>query len=159
MKNSVSIYLFITILLSSCTKEMIQYYSFPEKTWYSEENVKFNIHIEDTTRLYSLDFAIRHTTSYTYQNIIFFTHHYHNDMKISTDTFNIDLADLRGKWYGKGKRDIRELNGLDYQVDKFYKKGAHTFELELAMRDNNNIKINQLNHISDISLFVLDINE
>jgi len=51
------------------------------------------------------------------------------------------------------------LNGIDYQVAQFYKKGVQTFELELAMRDNNNIKINQLNHISDISLFVLDIDE
>ncbi len=159
MKNRLSIYLFLTIILSSCDKENIEYYSFPEKIWHSEEKVKFNINIEDTTRLYSLDFSIRHTTSYTYQNIIFFIHHYYNDVKISSDTFNIDLADFTGKWHGKGKGDVRELYGIDYTVDQFYKKGVQTFELELAMRDNNNIKINLLNHISDISLFVLYIDE
>ncbi len=159
MKNRISIYLFLTIIISSCDKVNIEYYSFPEKTWYSEETVKFNINIADTTRLYNLDFSIRHTTSYAYQNIIFFTHHYYNDVKISTDTFNIDLADFTGKWYSKGKSDFRVLHGIDYKVNQFYKKGVHTFELELAMRDNNNIKINRLNHISDISLFVLDIDE
>lgn len=159
MKNRIAKYLFLTIILSSCTKEKIEYYSFPEKIWNSEDIVKFNINIEDTTRLYSLDFSIRHTTSYPYQNIIYFTHHYFDDIKISTDTINIDLAHYDGKWYGKGKSDIRELNGPDYKVAQFYKKGVHTFELELAMRDNNNIKIDQLNHISDISLFVLDIDE
>jgi len=62
MKNRISIYLFLTIILSSCDKENIEYYSFPEKIWHSQEKVKFNINIEDTTRLYSLDFSIRHTT-------------------------------------------------------------------------------------------------
>lgn len=159
MKNRIYIYLFLIIILSSCDKEKIEYYSFPEKIWNSEERVKFNINIEDTTRLYSLGFSIRHTTSYTYQNIIFFKHHYYNDLKIATDTCNIDLADFTGKWHGKGKRDIRELSSTDFQAAQFYKKGVQTYELELAMRDNNNIKINELNHISDISLFILDIDE
>ena len=56
------------------------------------------------------------------------------------------------------KTDIRELSGINYSVDQFYKKGVHTFELEL-MREKNNIKIDKLPHISDISLYVLDINE
>lgn len=156
MKNRISIYLFLTVILSSCAKENIEYYSFPEKIWQSDERVKFNINIEDTTCLYNLDFSIRHTTSYAYQNIIFFTHHYYNDVKVSTDTFNIDLADFSGKWYGKGKSDIREMNGHAYKFNKPYNIGLHTFELELAMRNNNNIKIDLLNHISDISLFILD---
>jgi len=158
MKNRFLTYLFFTIIISSCTKEKIEYYSFPENTWNSEDIVKFDINFEDTIRMYSLDFSIRHTTSYPYQNIIFFTHHYYNNVKISTDTFNIDLAFYNGEWYGKGKGYIREFTGPDYNVDQFYSKGVHTFELELAMRDNN-IKIDELNHISDISLFVLGINE
>lgn len=159
MKGKFFIYVLILILIFSCAKEKIKYHSFKDNEWRSNNIVKFDINFEDTTRLYSLGFSIRHTTSYPYQNIIFFTHHRFNNKIISTDTINIDLAQKDGKWYGIGKSDIRELSGINYRVDQSYEKGVHTFELELAMREKNNIKINTLPHISDISLFTINLNE
>ena len=159
MKSKFFTYLFILSLIFSCAKEKIKYHSFKDDVWRSNNVVKFNINFEDTTRLYSLDFSIRHNTSYPYQNIIFFTHHFFNNKKISTDTVNIDLAQKDGRWYGSGKSDIRELSGINYSVDQRYEKGVHTFELELAMREKNNIKINKLPHISDISLYTINLNE
>tara|TARA_B000000565_G_C23750881_1_gene364597 strand:- start:239 stop:784 length:546 start_codon:yes stop_codon:yes gene_type:complete len=159
MKSKLLISFFILTVFFSCEKEGITYHNFKENIWDSSKIVKFDINFEDTTRLYSLDFSIRHNTSYSYQNIIFFTHHFFNNHKMSTDTLNIDLAQKDGEWYGSGKSDIRELSGVNYSVDKFYEKGVHTFELELAMRENNNLKIDNLPHISDISLYVTDINE
>ena len=159
MKSKFTVYLFILSLIFSCAKEKIKYHSFKDDVWRSNNIVKFNINFEDTTRLYSLDFSIRHNTSYSYQNIIFFTHHLFNNKKISTDTVNIDLAQNDGKWYGSGKSDIRELSGINYSVDQRYEKGVHTFELELAMREKNNVKINKLPHISDISLYTINLNE
>ncbi len=159
MKSKLLIYLFFLIVIFSCTKEKIKYHSFKDNVWASNKTIKFDINFDDTTRLHDLDFSIRHTTSYPYQNIIFFTHHFFNNQKISTDTFNIDLAQKDGKWYGRGKSDVRELSGVNYSVDQFYKKGVHTFELELAMRENNSLKIDKLPHVSAISLYVKDINE
>jgi len=154
MINRISMYL-LCLLLISCVKQKTDYYSFPKNTWNTNDLVRFKINIEDTNITNSLFFCIRHTTSYSYQNLIFFTHHYYNNKKISTDTFDIDLANDDGKWYGIGKTDIRELTNINYKSNKFYNKGFHTFELELAMRDYNNLKIDSLCHISDISLFSL----
>jgi len=159
MKSKFFVYGLVLIVIFSCEKEKIKYHSFKEGVWRSNNIVKFDINFEDTTRLYSLDFSIRHNTSYPYQNIIFFTHHLFNNKKISTDTVNIDLAQKDGKWYGRGKTDIRELSGINYSVDQFYEKGVHTFELELAMREKNNIKINKLPHILGISLYTIYLNE
>lgn len=159
MNNKFFLYLFFLTLTLSCTKEKVKYHNFKDNTWNSNKIVKFNINFEDTTRLYSLGFSIRHFTSYPYQNLIFFTHHFFNDKKISTDTFNINLAQKDGKWHGFGKSDIRELKEVNYCVDQFFDKGIHNFEIELAMRENNNIKIDKLPFISALSLYVLDINE
>ena len=159
MKSKLFIYSFILIVIFSCAKEKIKYHNFKEDVWSSNNIIKFDINFEDTTRLYCLDFSIRHNTRYPYQNIIFFTHHFFNNQKISTDTINVDLAQKDGKWYGSGKSDIRELSGINYSVDQFYEKGVHTFEIELAMREKNNIKINKLPHISAISLYTIYANE
>ena len=156
MKSKLITYLFLLTLTLSCTREKIVYHNFKDNIWNSNKTVKFDINFDDTTRL---DFSIRHTTSYPYQNLIFFTHHFFNNQKISTDTLNINLAQKNGKWYGSGKSDIRELTGVNYSVDQFYEKGVHTFELELAMRENNILKIDKLSYISAISLYAIDINE
>ena len=158
MKSRFLTYLFFIVIISSCNKEKIGYHSFVNQVWNSEDKISFDIIIEDTVRLYCLSFSLRHTTSYQYQNIIFFTHHYFNNDKISTDTVNLELALNDGNWTGKGKSDIREFN-YPYKVDQKYNKGNHTFRLELAMRDNNSLSLKSLEGMSDISLYVLDIDE
>lgn len=158
MKSRFFTYLFLLAIIFSCTKEKIEYHSFPENIWNSEDEVSFDINIEDTIRLYCLNFSFRHTTSYRYQNIIFFTHHYFNNDKISTDTINLELALNNGEWLGSGKSDIREFNH-PYKVAERYNKGKHTFKLELAMRENNNPEITNLEHISDISIYILEVDE
>lgn len=159
MKSKFFSLFFISIAIFSCTKEKTKHYVFKDNVWDSNNIVKFEINFEDTNRLYNLDFSIRHNTSYPYQNIIFFTHHFFNNQKMSTDTFNIDLAQKDGRWYGSGKSDIRELNAVNYSSNQLYKKGLHTFKLELAMRENNNLKIDKLPHVSSISIYVTEINE
>ena len=69
-----------------------------------------------------MELAIRHKTSYPYQNLIFFTHHYFENKKLSTDTLNIELASNSGKWYGKGKNDIREFVAENYECRKLTQK-------------------------------------
>ena len=60
---------------------------------------------------------------------------------------------------GSGKIYIRELKAINYSSDKLYKKGPILLKLELAMRENNNLKIDKLPHVSSISLYVTEINE
>ena len=158
MKSRFLTYLFFIVIISSCNKEKVGYHGFVNQVWNSEDKISFDIIIEDTVRLYCLSFSLRHTTSYQYQNIIFFTHHYFNNDKISTDTINLELALNDGNWIGRGKSDIREFN-YPYKLDQKYSKGNHTFKLELAMRENNSLSLKSLEGMSDISLYVLDIDE
>ena len=74
---------------------------------------------------------MRHTTSYKFQNIIVFAHQFFNDKKIKTDTLNIFLAEEGGRWLGKGKGGIKELD-YTYKNNTIYRKGKHSFEVELV---------------------------
>ena len=101
MKSNIFIYLIIVILFFSCESEKKHFYSFPDSSWNSQQIVKFDITTEDSTQVRISNISIRHTTSYKYQNIIFFLHHIYKENIISTDTIELLLAKDNGKWiYG-----------------------------------------------------------
>jgi len=154
-----NIYLFIFFVLFSCSKEAVKYHDFKQNTWKSEKRVSFEFDFEENSEPHELELAVRHQTSYPYQNLILFAHHYFENKKLSTDTFNIELATNSGKWYGIGKSDIREFIAKNHTSSKLFAKGLHVVELELAMRESNNLEIKELEGISGISLYLSKRNE
>ena len=157
MKFLLTIFLF-SILFIGCQENNRNYYSFQDNKWNSKDLIKFNIDVLDSTKKYSTNIALRHTTSYKFQNIIVFTHQFFNDKKIKTDTLNIFLAEEGGRWLGKGKGGIKELD-YTYKNNTIYRKGKHSFEVELAMRKQDLMEIKELHNISEISLYLLEENE
>lgn len=153
MKGKLWRWSFIILVLVSCEELGREYYSFSDKAWNSEEEVQFDIEVNDSTPQYFTNVSLRHTTSYKYQNIIMFIHHYFDNKKVKTDTVDIYLAEDNGKWIGKGKNDIKEIT---YKLEKksTYQKGIHSFKLELAMRKNELLKIDELKNISDIVIYL-----
>lgn len=152
-------YLFLFVVLFSCSTEALKYHDFKQNTWKSEERVSFEFNFEDSSGQHDLELAVRHQTSYPYQNLILFAHHYFESKKLSTDTFNIELATNSGKWYGIGKSDVREFIAENHTLPKTYAKGLHIVEIELAMRESNNLEIKELEGISGISLYLSERNE
>jgi len=158
MKSNIFTSSIIFILLFSCESENTLYHSFPDSSWTSQDDIKFDISTEDSTQVRTSNISIRHSTSYKYQNIIFFLHHSFKENLISTDTINFDLAEDDGKWIGLGKSNIREFT-TTILTPKTYQNGIQSFSLELAMRDNNSKEIEKLNSISDISFYLSSENE
>ena len=59
------------------------------------------------------------------------------DGKNLTDTLHYDLADEKGKWYGRGFGDVHELN-LPYKSNVFFpRKGTYEFKVQHGMRIEN----------------------
>jgi len=158
MKSTIFIYSIMLILFFSCESEKTHFYSFPDSSWNSQQIVKFDITTEDSTQVRISNISIRHNTSYEYQNIIFFLHHYFKENLISTDTIDFDLAEDDGKWMGIGKSNIREFT-TTISTPKTYQNGIQSFSLELAMRDNTSTELEKLNGISDISFYLTTENE
>ena len=158
MKSNIFIHSIIFILLFSCESEKKHLYSFPDSSWNSQQIVKFDITTDDSTQVRISNISIRHNTSYEYQNIIFFLHHFYKENIISTDTIELLLAEDNGRWMGKGKSNIREFL-TTILIPKTYQNGLQSFSLELAMRDNISTELEKLNNISDILFYLSTENE
>ena len=97
----------------------------------------FKVPITDTINSNNVFFTIRNGSSYPFRNIYLFVTTTSPDGKRITDTLQYNLADEKGKWYGKGFGDIHELN-LPYKSNVFFpKKGNYQFKIQHGMRIEN----------------------
>jgi len=126
-----------------------------DNIWDSRDTICFKEYV-DTSYNYFINILLRNTTSYEYQNIIFFNHHYFNNNFIETDTIDILLAENDGRWIGG---NIAESNLIEilytYNKKSFYEEGEHYFKLELAMRENTSYQIDRLENIDSISISLI----
>jgi len=139
----------------SCVKiSHEEYHSFSEKLWKSDSVVTFNYNVKDTINKYDLILKIRHTIDYEFQNLFLFLSEDKNK-----DTVEFMLANKEGRWMGKGVSDVREAEYVLEKGKVFSKKGAYILKVEQAMRYGDKEKIDNLQHILDIGLIILDHNE
>lgn len=115
-------------------------------TWNSTDIVKFNVTIPDTVTGYNYYINIRNTTEYGFSNLFMFVKTVYPDGKISVDTAECYLADIQGRWLGKGKGRIIDNRILFRKKVRFPQAGVYSFEYEQGMR------VNQLYGIEDIGI-------
>lgn len=126
----------ILILTSSCGRDIVftDSLEMPEATWNLENVSEFDIVISDTVTSNDIFFTIRTGTSYPYRNIYLFVTTTSPDEKSLTDTLQYYLADEKGKWYGKGFGDVKELL-LPYKTNVFFPlKGTYQVRVQHGMR-------------------------
>ncbi|MCX6256092.1 MAG: gliding motility lipoprotein GldH [Bacteroidia bacterium] len=136
--NRFSLVLILTslILLPSCNRNVVYTDSvvMPEKTWKLLNIPVFNILITDTLNSNNVIFNIRTGSSYPFRNIYLFVTTTSPNGKSITDTLQYNLADEKGKWYGKGFGDIHELD-LPYKSNVYFPvKGTYQFKIQHGMR-------------------------
>jgi gliding motility-associated lipoprotein GldH len=116
------------------------------ETWKLMDMASFNVSITDTLHGNNVFFTIRNGSSYPFRNIYLFVSTTSPDGKKITDTLQYNLADEKGKWYGRGFGDIHELN-LPYKSNVFFPlKGTYVFKIQHGMRIEN------LNGVYDFGL-------
>jgi gliding motility-associated lipoprotein GldH len=127
------------LLLLSCKSRVIYTNSvaMAEETWKLMDVSDFKVPITDTVNSNNVFFTIRNGSSYPFRNIYLFVTTTSPDGKKITDTLQYNLADEKGKWFGKGFGDIHELN-LPYKSNIFFpKKGTYEFKIQHGMRVEN----------------------
>jgi gliding motility-associated lipoprotein GldH len=139
--NRFSFILILTffLLLLSCNSNVIYTNSqaMAEETWKLMDIPTFNVPITDTLNSNNVIFTIRNGSSYPFQNIYLFVTTTSPDGKKITDTLQYNLADEKGKWFGRGFGDIHELN-LPYKSNVYFPlKGAYVFKIQHGMRIEN----------------------
>ena len=123
-------------LLTSCHSNVVYTDSFvmPEKKWDLHDIPSFNIPVTDTVNSNNVLFTIRTGSSYPFRNIYLFVSASSPDGKTINDTLQYNLADEKGKWFGKGFGDIRELT-LPYKSNVYFPvKGTYQFKVRHGMR-------------------------
>lgn len=126
-------------MLSACDSNVVFTDSqpMPEITWKLMDILPFRIPITDTLNSNNVFFTIRTGTSYPFRNIYLFVKTTSPDGKSITDTLQYNLADEKGKWFGKGFGDIHELK-LPYKSNVYFPmKGSYQFNIQHGMRIEN----------------------
>ena len=143
------------LLLVSCTSKVVYTDSqtMPGKTWALMNTPTFRMPVTDTINSNNVYFTIRTGSSYPFRNIYLFVTTTSPNGKVITDTLQYNLADEKGKWYGKGLGDIHELN-LPYKSNVFFPvKGIYQFKFQHGMRVEN------LNGVYDLGVRVEKISK
>ena len=140
------------LVFFSCNQNHIfdEYKDFPEQDWSSDEVLRFEYFIKDTTKTYTTILKLRHTVNYEFQNLFLFIH-----TETKKDTLEVFLSNKQGDWFGKGIGDIRELE-LIIDRDKTYANTKkQTILIEPAMRYGEKEEIKKLKNIDALGIIVI----
>jgi len=149
------VFVLVVFSLLSCTN------NFPFKSdkeikdgWHADSTIVFQFNISDTTNVFYSEINIRHTISYSFQNLFVFIHIITPDGQTSTDTLECILADNTGKWNAKGVGDILEFTQTDKDSIVFKTKGKYKIAIEQAMRHGELPAIKSLEKIISVGVYI-----
>lgn len=142
--SSISLFLLFAV---SCSHNEIffEYHSFKEEGWDRKDAAVYRVNIDNTADLFDVSLEIRNNSDYLFRNIWLFVDFQAPEGNVRTDTVGVDLADVYGKWYGKGISFYSLTVPYETSV-RFPVKGTYTYSVRQGMREN------PLTGISDIGL-------
>ena len=135
----------ITVLSMSCTN-----YHYDETKiiadagWSYADKKDFNFEISDTNFIYNIYLEVKHSTTYTAQNVYSKVYVSFPDSKTRDQQVSIELADGKGEWLGKcsGKSCIRRIPFMPNAV--FDQIGKYKLSFEQFTRTDNIVGIEKL---------------
>ncbi len=132
-----SLFFTIVFLLFNCGNPSLvnESMNVDENSWDVNQKLKIDINIDDTSSTYNFYINVRNTADYKYSNFFLFIKTTFPDGKTAIDTLECILADISGKWIGKGNDKIIDNRILFKKDAIFPAKGKYVFEIEHAMRD------------------------
>lgn len=126
-------------LLSGCLPSNVfeKNVAIQNHAWNEKKKPTFEFSISDTLSNYSMYFTIRHTDAYPYSNIwLHITTKFPDRDTTTTSKIEVPLADLDGKWLGRGMNEIWEHRMLIASPLHFSKGGKYEITLHQIMRIN-----------------------
>ena len=130
--------LFLLLLIPGCKQGIV--YSHTEaidpEGWKSDNFISFEIFVEDTVNVHSIDLHLRNDGRYAYSNLFLFIKTFAPTGASIVDTIECRLADKSGKWLGRGIGGQYQ-HIIPYKKDVIFPfKGKYTIEVEHGMRSN-----------------------
>lgn len=119
-----------------------------EDGWKMDSSYSFQFEIKDTTKAYTVEFLVRNTPTYKYQNLWLFVKKVEPDFSSSSDTAQLFLADDFGNWVGSGIGSIYSAEYIYLDSVRFSQTGTYMYIIHHGMRTDS------LEGIHDIGLSV-----
>ena len=138
-----SLFLLLIPFFWSCGNEVLidQNIEFEKESWKVSEKFESTFDISDTVNNYNFFLTVRNTDDYAYQNLFVFLKTTFPNGKSKLDTINCPLANMQGKWLGKGFGGIYDNRILYMARKRFPLNGKYKIRVEQAMRDEELIGI------------------
>lgn len=137
-------------LFVSCTGNEVfsEFRSLRNSEWSRYETLHFDVAMTDTLCAYDVRLTIRNTNDYPYRNLWLFIEKENPRGEMMRDTLNVELADLYGKWHGKGL-SLYALS-LPYEEQTLFPdSGVYRYSIRQGMQSD------RLTGISDVGLQVV----
>lgn len=133
----------------SCSHNEVffEYHSFANAEWNRDNPAVFNVNIEDNSQPYNISIELRNNNTYPFSNIWLFVEYKMPNGTSCADSISAELADVYGKWYGKGL-SLYNLSIPYETLILFPDTGTYVYSISQGMREYT------LKGISDIGLKV-----
>lgn len=129
----------LVVLASSCGSDVLfnKAADMPGAVWKLGNVPVFSVPVNDTLGSYDISFTIRSGSDYPFRNIYIFVNTTSPDGRSLTDTLQYNLADEKGRRYGRGFGDIRELR-LPYRMKVYFpRSGNYIVRVQHGMRSED----------------------
>lgn len=118
MRGKLFILLTAIAILWSCgnSNEHASYAPTPEQGWLYGDTIFFDDIAADTSATVqvagNLQVALRHLNTYPYRNLWLEVAYVSADNKVHTDTVEVELCDVYGRWFGKGVGSLYQASKI-----------------------------------------------
>lgn len=146
----ISLIIISTLLMTSCSSNVVftDSVAMKDNVWSLTDMPVFRIPVTDTISGNDIFFTLRTGSAYPFRNIFLFVTTTSPEGQSITDTLEYQLADEKGRWYGKGLGDINELR-LPYKSNIFF-PSAGTFQIRIQ----HGMRVEDLRGVYDFGLRV-----
>jgi gliding motility-associated lipoprotein GldH len=140
MKKFVFQFLIVLVLIISifsCNNGGVfgEYKTIPRAMWHRDSVLVFHIKVTDTLQNHNLFIDVRNDIEYKYSNLwLFIGIIPPGDSTAVTDTLEVTLADLTGKWLGNGFGGIKTSETLFRKNVFFPVSGNYEIQIKQGMR-------------------------
>lgn len=137
-----------SLLLFACNINSIydESITIENNAWHKNDLANFEVTIEDSLQLFDFYVNVRNTVDYRYSNLYIFLDTKFPNNNMSRDTIELILANVEGRWLGKGWGALKESSILLSANMRFPLKGNYEFKIQQAMR------VDTLDGISNIGI-------
>ncbi|MDD3738549.1 MAG: gliding motility lipoprotein GldH [Lentimicrobiaceae bacterium] len=143
---SIFIVSFSIIFASSCNNKYSYEHSIKihDAKWTSADTLFFQFETTDSLALYEIEFNIRNTTDYQFQNLFMFVTAFYPAYTYSHDTVEVFLSKKDGEWLGKGIGFYKNLDVLFTKNARFRNNGTHVIAINHGMRNDTIVGIAEI---------------